>query len=272
MRISKTTQNKIKLTRILQDKKTRIKENKFVIEGIHIIESALNSGIEIDFLLFSKNFFKNEYGIKLINKSREKGIECIQVSDENISEISQVETSQGIVAVSECKSYAISQLPMNNKSLLLLILDAIQDPGNVGTIIRIAESSGAHGIILSKGCVDIYNPKTIRGSMGAIFNIPIIKVEDLKETIKIFKKNDIKIIATDNKAKENYFDHKFIGKIAFLLGNEAHGLKSDLISQADSSVKIPILGKSESLNVATAAGIIIFERIRQNWKNLKNNN
>ncbi|MBI4652565.1 RNA methyltransferase [Candidatus Desantisbacteria bacterium] len=268
MRTSKSLQNKIKLISILHDKKIRMKENKFVLEGVRIIESALASNADIDFILYTKDILKNDRGKSIVNKCEENGIESFQVTGDVIASVSHVETSQGIAGVAFCKEDALSKIPLDKKNLTLIIMDSVQDPGNIGTIIRIGEASGADGIILSKGCVDIYNPKTTRASMGAIFNIPVIKVEDLKETLKMLKKQNIKIIATDVNAKKNYFDYDSHGKTAFLLGNEAQGLKSDLISLADVSIKIPIFGKSESLNVSTAASIIIYEHVRQNWKEL----
>ncbi|MBI5417631.1 RNA methyltransferase [Candidatus Poribacteria bacterium] len=263
MRTSKSLQNKMKLVNVLHDKKLRMRENKVVLEGIRIIETALDSDVGFDFVLYSKNLFNNDRGKQILEKCSKNGIECMQIPENSIPAISQVETSQGIIAVVFKNEFEISQLQLSKKNIFLIILDSIQDPGNVGTIIRVAEASGADGVIVSKGCVDIYNPKAIRSSMGAIFQIPVIHVDNLKDTLKLLNNENIQIIATDVKAKKNYFEHQYSEKMAVLLGNEANGLKSELISQANVSIKIPILGKSESLNVATAASIIIYEKVRQ---------
>ena len=268
MRTSKSLQKKMKLVRVLHDKKTRNKEKKIILEGIRALESAVNSSIDFNFILYSKKLVNTPRGAKLLKKIDKLGVEHTMISNDNLLQIAQTETSQGVIAIAEQKEYVLSQIDLENKFCFLVLLDSVQDPGNVGTIIRTAEAAGANGVILSKGCVDVYNSKTIRSSMGAIFNIPVVKTQNLKDTVDFLKKKGVRIFATDVKAKEQHFNVRYSGKSAILLGNEAQGLKSDIISKADEKIKIPIMGKSESINVATAASVVIYERVRQNWKYL----
>ncbi|MBI5206989.1 MAG: RNA methyltransferase [Candidatus Firestonebacteria bacterium] len=264
MRISKALKKKIKLVCALKDKKIRIKENKILLEGFNIIEKAMDAQLDFYFILYDKNILKNKHSKNILNKYIKDGIECIQIPHNLFSEISNIEISNGIIAVAERKEFSSTQLPLNKENSLLLILDTICDSKSIGLIILTALASGACGVIVTKGCVDIYNPKTIRSSMGAIFNIPVVKVANLNETITLLKKNNISIIAIDINAKKNYLSYQYKGKIALLLGNESNGLKSAHASKANEILTIPLSSSLKSFNAALAASVILYERLRQN--------
>jgi TrmH family RNA methyltransferase len=147
-----------------------------------------------------------------------------------------------------------------------MILEDLQDPGNLGTIMRAGEGAGISGIILSHNCVDIYNPKTIRSTMGSIYRVPFIYVEDLKEAVTLLKDNKISIYAAHLKQSQDYEKLNFKESTAFMIGNEGNGLSDQLSNMADAYLKIPMLGKVESLNAAIAASVLMYEVARQRRK------
>ena len=144
-----------------------------------------------------------------------------------------------------------------------MVLDNLQDPGNLGTIFRTAEAAGVTGISMSRDCVDIYNPKTIRSTMGAIYRMPFLYAEDLKETIDALKEQGIQIYAAHLDGKNFYDKEDYRGGTAFLIGNEGNGLRREIAECADIWIRIPMAGRAESLNAAIAAAILMFETCRQ---------
>ena len=145
----------------------------------------------------------------------------------------------------------------------MMILDNLQDPGNLGTIFRTAEAAGVTGIIMSRDCVDIYNPKTIRSTMGALYRMPFLYVDDLKETIHTLKEQNIKSYAAHLDGKNTYDKEDYRQGTAFLIGNEGNGLREEIAQCADTWIRIPMCGQVESLNAAVAATVLMFEVSRQ---------
>lgn len=146
---------------------------------------------------------------------------------------------------------------------LLLLLENLQDPGNLGTILRTAEGAGVTGVILSKGCVDLYNPKTIRSTMGSVYRVPTLYTEDLRETVELLKAHGIRSFAAHLKGVNFYDQENYRGGTAFLIGNEGNGLTEELTEQADTLIRIPMEGKLESLNAGVASAILMYEAYRQ---------
>lgn len=145
----------------------------------------------------------------------------------------------------------------------IVILDSIQDPGNMGTIIRTADAAGFRGIIISKGCVDPYNPKVLRTTMGSIFHIPLHLCDNLKKTLTEIKASNIRIYATHLKGSKNYYETDMTGNVAIIIGNEANGISNESQLMADELIRIPMPGKAESLNASVAAGLLMYESLRQ---------
>ena len=143
------------------------------------------------------------------------------------------------------------------------MLDNLQDPGNLGTIFRTAEAAGVTGIVLSRDCVDIYNPKVIRSTMGAVYRMPFVYVEDLLEALNVMKKKGIKTYAAHLKGKNSYDKEDYKEACAFLIGNEGNGLREEVSNMADTWIRIPMEGQAESLNAAVAAAVLMFEAARQ---------
>lgn len=246
-------QNKLKRVKTLLEKRNaRKKEGRFVVEGPRLIEEAGNL---ISFIVHSEN-------LPLVKKLAEKGVPCYKVSPKQFKELSGVETPQGILAVVRMPEYSLSQM-LKGKETLIVFCDGVQDPGNLGTIIRSAAALGASGVLLSKGTVDLYNPKVVRSTMGSLFHLPIIILGDNEETLKQLRENNVKIITTTAKAKKNCFEANLSGSLALVVGNEGAGVEEKMLSTADEEVKIPIPGKAESLNVGMATSILLYEALRQ---------
>lgn len=148
---------------------------------------------------------------------------------------------------------------------IIVALDDVQDPGNLGTILRTADSIGLTQILVSKGTADAYNPKVVRSTMGAIFRVKIIECEDLKQTLKEIKKHKFRVVVSSLQTENTIYDINYYKKV-IIIGNEANGVEPEIQNLADEKVKIPMLGKTESLNASVATGIILYEYVRQKLK------
>lgn len=187
---------------------------------------------------------------------------CEVVSEEVMAKMSDTQTPQGILLILSCPQHSADEI-LKVPNGLFLVLEDIQDPGNLGTILRTSEGAGVSGIFLSKGTADIFNPKTVRSTMGSIYRIPFIYTDDLQEIMQKLKNNGVHSFAAHLAGQEYYTGQAFTGPTAFLIGNEGKGLSEELAKQADSYVKIPMEGKLESLNAAVAAALLIYEAKRQ---------
>lgn len=187
--------------------------------------------------------------------------DCVYVSEKVFNSMTDVINPQGILAIIE--KYPSEENQIDFKEDLFLVLDNIQDPGNMGTILRTADSLNFTQILVSKGTADQYNPKVVRSTMGAIFRVKVIECEDLTKTLKELKKHKIKIYATDLKTDKSIYDVSF-QKSAIVIGNEANGVSTEILNLADEKIKIPMSGKTESLNAAVATSVILYEAKRPN--------
>ncbi|WP_339177568.1 RNA methyltransferase [Oceanobacillus sp. FSL W7-1293] len=240
--ITSVKNEKIKSLKKLHQRKYRKQMNAFLVEGEHLIEEALASDWEVKELIVSEEASVLESAHHL---------PVIGVTKQVFKELSFTASPQGMMAVVEIKK----EEAVNGE--VVVLLDAVQDPGNAGTIIRTADAAGADGIILGSGCVDLYNDKVIRATQGSIFHLPIIHA-DLEEKLLRLKEADYRVWATALEKAENYKDLPIPQKTALIFGNEGAGVKESLLEKADERVTIPILGKAESLNVSIAAGVLLY--------------
>ena len=232
------------------------------IEGRNPIIEALRSDRPIDKLMIS-NTSKEGSIKKIIGMAKEKNVVIQYVDKHKLDEISTSHSHQGVIAVvSDYKYYELEDLLAiareRGEDPFFIILDEITDPHNLGTIIRTADSAGVDAIILLKGCVDIYNPKVIRSTMGSIFDMNIIQTTQ-DEAVDFLKANNFDIVSSYLHTESYYNETTYDGKIALVIGNEANGINDELISKSDKLVKIPIYGNAESLNAAISAAILMYE-------------
>lgn len=248
-------ENKIyKETRKLKERKYRLKNKRYIIEGIRITEEAVKAGAAIEYLLFAESIVEHENMRNLLNNDYNKYI----ISNELFKNLSCTESSQGVIGVID------NSLRLSDKQGNFYVLaDKVQDPGNLGTIIRTAHAADAKGVILTKGTVDVYNDKTIRSTMGSIFYMPIIEDSDLSFTKELIK-NDYKMVVSALDAENDFFSENLSGNIIITVGNEGNGVSDEIKELSSVKVKIPMPGNAESLNVSVATGIMIYEKVRQN--------
>ena len=252
--INSKDNEKIKYAKSLLKGKHRKEEEKFLVEGLRIIKQSIECDCEIDYVLYTKEFEKkNEEFIAYLETLN---IRLYSIDEKLVKEFSQTENTQGVFAIIKSKVFTLDDVFKEDNDFLL-ILDRIQDPGNMGTLIRSADASGVNGIIVLKGSVDVYNPKVIRSTMGSVFNSIIVE-EDNSCLIKL-KNEGYKIISSSLETDKYYHDINYTGKIALVIGNEGNGIDEYILDNSDEKVKIPIYGKAESLNAAIAGGILMYD-------------
>lgn len=263
--IISSTNKVIKEIKSLYKKKSRWNEKSFFIEGIRAVEQCILAKGNIKYIVYSQKVFSTDYGNELIDSIMKKEYKTYQISDELFKEIGDTENPQGILAVVGFEEYELKDVILEEKNFII-ILDRVQDPGNMGTIIRTADAFGANAIIITGGCVDIYNPKVVRSTMGSIFQIPTVHIEDISQVIANLKNKDIKIISTSLEAENYCYNIDFKGDCALVIGNEATGISQEVVVNSDYLTKIPMTGEAESLNAAIASGVIMYEVLRQRTK------
>lgn len=248
----------IKHIRKLKDKKYR---DEYVVEGIKIVEEAVKENVKIKQIIICNDTTKT-YEIPTHIMLEIAKYECIYVTDKIFNLITQVTNPQGIMAIIEKNS---KENEIDYTQDIILALDDVQDPGNLGTILRTADSIGLNQIVVSKGTADAFNSKVVRSTMGAIFRIKIVETENLIQSIKEMKKHHFKLMVTSLQTENSIYDINFNKKI-IVIGNEANGVSKEIQDMADEKAKIPMFGRTESLNASVAAGIVMYEYVRQKIK------
>ncbi|MBE6070756.1 MAG: RNA methyltransferase [Clostridium butyricum] len=248
--------NLFKETKKLKERKNRNKNNKYIIEGFRLVEEAFKANLPIEYLIVTKE--DNEKMDTYIGKYLNSSIKIYLMSDSLFKELISTEQPQGIVAVASMKDNILK-----DDGSFYLLCDKVQDPGNLGTIIRTAHAAGVDGIILTKGTVDIYNDKTVRATMGSLFYLPVVYDDDNLSLIKSLKEKDFKIVVTSLDTDKDFYEEDLKGKVVLTVGNEGNGVSDEVYELADTKVKIPMPGNAESLNVAVASSIIMYEKVRQ---------
>lgn len=256
--ISSTKNNEIKNVVALQKKsKERKKQKLFVVEGAKMVFEAPKYWV--DKVYVSSSYLENEEKKQILLSS---GLSYEEVTDAVFSFISDTQTPQGILALIKMPEYTLESV-VKEDCPLFLILESIQDPGNLGTMIRTGEGAGVTAVIVNQTTVDLYNPKTIRSTMGSIYRIPFIVVSDLKETVAVLKNAGVSIYAAHLKGKAFYSQMDYTLPTGFMIGNEGNGLTTELSDCADKYIKIPMEGQVESLNAAISASLLMYECNRQ---------
>lgn len=260
--ITSTGNARIKQLVIWQKKrKARDEEGVYLVEGIRMYREAPRDQIKE---VYVSDQFYHRYGEELGLSGWGAQMEIL--SDHVFSHVSDTKTPQGILLVMKQRSCKLEEM-IDSERLkgqpLLMILDNLQDPGNLGTILRAGEAAGVTGVIMSRDCVDIYNPKVIRSTMGSVYRMPFIYVDDLPKTLEVLQKSGIHSYAAHLKGKNSYEQENYTKGTAFLIGNEGNGLRDEVAEAAECYIKIPMCGEVESLNAAVASSVLMFEAARQ---------
>jgi TrmH family RNA methyltransferase len=228
----------------------------FVAEGVRSVEELLRSGLEVRGALVAPQLTDAPRGAELRRRLEQTGVELAEVSEKDFRSAAETDSPQGVLAIADVPPRSLDTLQLPAECRVLL-LDAVQDPGNVGTILRTAAALGASATIALPGTVDLWNPKVIRSSMGAQFHHPALHA-GLDETLQFLARNSVDLWATDSHGSP--LDRKAApGRLAIAVGNEGAGISSSIGAKAQRTVSLPISGDVESLNVAVAAGILLYE-------------
>lgn len=255
--ITSTSNQQIKNLLQLQKKgKVRKEQDVFVVEGVKMYQEAPGERIVKTYV--SKTFYEKPENKKLLAGDRLEVVE-----DRVFDSASDTKTPQGILSIVKQSHYNLGEILTSSATPHLLILENLQDPGNLGTIMRTAEGAGVNGIIMTSDTVDIYNPKTIRSTMGSLYRVPFFYTGNIEEVLKELRKKNIKTYAAHLKGARSYYEEDYSAGTAFLIGNEGNGLSEGLSARSDCYIKIPMSGQVESLNAAIAASILMYEVKRQ---------
>jgi TrmH family RNA methyltransferase len=247
----------------LLERKYREREGKFLLEGIHLVKEALDAEWPLEIVAFDEGSGVLDTFEEYLDGEQRDGPAWIPVSPEIIAKCSETGTPQPIFAVALKRPPMKESLFSGELGGLVAVLDGVQDPGNVGTILRSAAASGASAVVLGKGTADLYNPKTIRSTMGALFHVPVLEA-DLSSLLPEAGNHGITLIGTSLQSAQSCYDYDLNnGNVWLVFGNEGSGLSEQVSSLVDANVIIPMTGRSESLNVAMAATVLLFEAQRQ---------
>jgi TrmH family RNA methyltransferase len=251
--------SRLKQLRSLATKKGREEKKKFLIEGLRLCQEAFHSDWRIETVLYTQEFVESKAGKQLIDLVNQNKFPSYQIKNAVLKKLSDTKTPPGILFEVSIKEFELDSILKKN---LILLLDHLQDPGNLGTLIRSADAFGFGGIILSEGTVELFNPKVVRSTMGSLFHLPILTEVNLPKIIPKLKKENFQILSTDLEEGTDFEEVKLFSKIALIIGNETQGVSSEIFSLADEKIKIPLLGKAESLNASVAGGILMYELCR----------
>ena len=242
----------------LKQKKARDQEGLYLIEGPNLIREALDNGAAIHQVVCSRDF-----------KAEALPAHTLFVDDKLFQKLSDTESPQGIFAVVEKRVYSEGEFfqSAEAKTGNFVVLDRLQDPGNIGTLLRTADAAGYQGAILMKGTGDIYSPKVVRAATGSLFRLPVLPIDEPQEAIALLRKYGKKILCTSLQTEADYYHIDMRENIALIIGNEGKGVCKEFMEMSDLQVKIPMIGQVESLNAAVSAGILMYESVRQQEMN-----
>jgi RNA methyltransferase, TrmH family len=245
----------------LRDRRSRDEERAFLVEGFREVRRALEGKAALDELYFSPDWFLGENEPALLSEAKDAGAKLFELSKDAFAKVAYRERPDGILAVAPQwqRTLAGLSLPANP---LVLVVEAIEKPGNLGTILRSADAAGCHAVVVCDPVTDLFNPNVVRASTGVLFSVPCV-VEESATVLAWLKGLRIRVVATTPAAKDLYTDSDLRGPVAVIMGSEQFGLSEFWLRNADIPVRIPMAGQADSLNVAMAALITLFEAVRQ---------
>ena len=252
---------RIVAARRLVERKHRRQQGRFLVEGVKLLELALRAGARPHAVFVCYQELAQE-AAGVLEHLQAAGAELLPVSSAVMQALAEREAAEGLVATFDLFEASLDDLPLAGNDLVLL-LDRLQDPGNLGTLIRTADAVGAAGVVLLEPCVDPFDPKVVRGSMGSIFHVPLVRTSDVGATLAALHGRGLRIVAADAHRGVDWGDGLWQGGVALALGNEARGLSPDVIPHVDAWTRLPIPGQAESLNVAVAGGVLMYAWLRQ---------
>jgi TrmH family RNA methyltransferase len=250
--------------RKLDQRKHRERQGRYLVEGLQLVHMALDAGQRPLQLFYAPELFAGPEAPALLERAAQAGSELIAVSPAVMEGLSSRDAPQGLVA-----TFPLCRLGLEAVALspgdLVLVVDRLQDPGNLGTLIRTADAVGAAAVVLIEPCVDPYDPKTVRATMGSLFNLPVAQVEDVAALFEQLHGAGLRSVGADAHLGAAWGGDIWRDGVALALGNEARGLSEDVRAHIQGWARLPMLGKVESLNVAIAGGVMMYTWLRENW-------
>ncbi|ACX51686.1 tRNA/rRNA methyltransferase (SpoU) [Ammonifex degensii KC4] len=247
----------------LAQKKGREKAGEFLVEGPHLVAEALRHG-KVRALYLTPEFASSPEGEELIRKAEARKVEVFGLAPQLLARAADTATPQGVLAVVEMPSASLPSL-LQVELPLLVIVDGLQDPGNLGTIVRTAQAVAATGVVVLKGSVDPFHPRAVRATAGAIFRLPVVKGPSAEEVLPLLRTAGIELVVADPRGEVPFYAHSFLGPTALVIGSEGGG-PGPVWSTLARRVYIPMPGKTESLNAAVAAALLLYEAARQRYR------
>jgi RNA methyltransferase, TrmH family len=239
----------------LHKRSFRERDGAFLVEGAHAVAEAIDGPRGLSRL------FHAEPAHPLVGRARSNGVDLVHVSEALMARLTGTVTPQGLVGVSAFVDVGLDELP--DRPGCVAILHAVRDPGNAGTVVRSADAAGADAVVFSSSSVDVYNAKTVRASAGSLFHLPVVRGAETADAVAALRSRGVRVLAMDARGEADLFEQDLSDPVAFVFGNEAWGLPAEVAAAADAAVRVPIAGRSESLNLAAAATICLFEWARQ---------
>ena len=261
MEITNLQNPQVKSAAELKQKKYRLQQQCFLAEGLRTVEEAVAAKAATSIFYTA---IEDDRTRRVLEQAAAMQVKLICVTEQIMKKLADTENPQGIIAV--CKMQATKLEPLLAAGEMLLVLDRVGDPGNIGTMLRTADAAGIGGLVLLKGSADIYAPKTVRASMGSLFHIPVLAGIEEEKFVERAQRAGYQLLVTSLDGADNLYKADLSGRLAFVMGNEANGVSESLLKAADKRVFIPMAGRAESLNVAMAAGVVMFEALRRKIK------
>lgn len=261
-RITSLQNEKVKHFSRLYRKKYRDRTNQYIVEGINLIEEALKNGAVPDAVFVREDFAEEEEGKGLMSRLEDLGADIFILTRSLFDSTVNTETPQGIAATVRQPDCHVGHF-FDGEPSNVIVLDRLQDPGNIGTVIRTADAAGFRRILVMKGTADIFSPKTVRAAAGSLYRTRFAYADEPEEALRLLAEHGYRTICTSPRAEKYYFDTDIAGSAALIIGNEANGACDEFMEMADLKVSIPMEGSIESLNASVAAAVIMYESVRQ---------
>jgi len=262
MRLTSPDNPRFRAALRLQQRKYRQREQQFLIEGLRFVQQAGEAHAPVRRVFVTEEFEARPEAEPLLTLLRAGGAQVFVIPPRLLARLSETAMPQGIVAVVDAPRRSLADLKLSSTPLLLLC-DAVREPGNLGVLVRVADGAGADAVIVLPGSCEVTNPKALRATMGSVFTLPVVEVEDGLVALNWLRRRGIQIVVATPEAERSCFEVDFRGPVALTVGNEAHGVSPEIKATADLLVHIPMLGGAESLNVSSAGTVLLYEAVRQ---------
>lgn len=265
LRITSRHNPKLKYLKTFHHRKHRDREGKYLIEGVRVVEEALGARVTLETVLVTPESLADPRTAVLAERAAGQGIAVWEVDGAALQDLALTETPQGVVALAHKEAPDLQAVlgADGGGARLIVVVDGIQDPGNLGTIVRTADACAARGMVLLKGTVDLYHPKVVRATAGSLFHLDIVDQVGAPDLIAGLKRHGYKLFAGDPRGDLSLFDCDFSGPTALAVGHETRGTCAAIRKAVDNMVYIPMPGRAESLNVGVAAALLMYEAVRR---------